>query len=110
MQQVGESLHGLASRVGLAYDEAIGTACDKKALSALLAVSDLSFIACHGFFYEGRKEVAWVLAHKGGLPGQSGVLVKEDEQVLNHLSWREIERMGSTPGRTCSAPRIAVGP
>src|SRR5206468_816405 len=66
------------------------------------------------FVHEQRKEVAWVLAQNGGLPGTSGVLVEEDEQAFNHLSWREIERLERTPqiivSAACSSGRaLAAG-
>jgi hypothetical protein len=112
MRHAGESLRALATRRGLLYDEAIGAACDEKALTVLLTSSNISFIACHGFVYDQQKEVAWVLAHNGGLPGTSGVLVNSGDQHANHVSWREIERLERTPrlvvSAACSSGRALV--
>ncbi|OJA84422.1 CHAT domain-containing protein [Burkholderia ubonensis] len=112
MHAAGRSLKGLADRVRVRYDESIGAACDKDALSALLAESGVAFVACHGFLYEDGDEVAWVLAHRGGLPGKSGTLVHEGESAVNHLSWRDIERLESTPrivfSAACSSGRAIL--
>jgi CHAT domain len=112
MHAAGRSLKGLADRVRLRYEESIGAACDKDALSALLAASDVAFVASHGFHFEDGGEVAWVLAHRGGLPGKSGALVQVGDGAVNHLSWRDIERLKSTPqivfSAACSSGRAIV--
>jgi len=112
MASVGESLRGLAGRAELTFDETVGAACDQRALSALLTTSDVAFVACHGFLHPERKEVAWVLAHNGGLPGRTGVLVDSAERRQNHMSWRELEKLERTPqvvvSAACSSGRALV--
>lgn len=114
MHAAGQSLQALAGRVGLGYDESVGADCDKAALAALLAASDVAFVAGHGYLHEEGNDVAWVLAHQGGLPGKSGALVQEGESAVNHLSWRDIERLERTPrvvwSAACSSGRtMAAG-
>jgi len=114
MQNVRDSLRGFAERVGLAYDEAIGAACDENALSGLLlpATSASSRVTVSFTNKERKWHGCW--RQNGGLPGTSGVLVEEDEQAFNHLSWREIERLERTPqiivSAACSSDRaLAAG-
>jgi tetratricopeptide (TPR) repeat protein len=113
MERTGESLRTLAAHLDLPYAEARGAACDAKALSDLLAANGVCFVACHGFLHETRREVAWVLAHHGGLPGKSGALVVDGERAPNHLSWRDLERLEATPwtviSAACSSGRALAG-
>jgi CHAT domain-containing protein len=94
------------------FAEAVGTKCDRHALTALLDHADVLFIGCHGFVDEGSHEIAWVLAHGGGLPGTSGVVVSGDDERITHFGWRDIEDLARTPAlvlsAACSSGRSAM--
>jgi hypothetical protein len=93
----------LAARNGLAWQHAIGAACDRAAVTQLMQTSDVLFIACHGFLDEARHEVAWVLAHKGGLPGRSGSVASGAAGRVTHFSWRDVEMLPRAPRLVLSA-------
>jgi tetratricopeptide (TPR) repeat protein len=112
MQSAHDACAASAARHDVQFSAAIGTKCDRRALTALLDQADLLFIACHGFVDEESHEIAWVLSHGGGLPGTTGVVVSGDDERITHFGWRDIEDVARTPAlvlsAACSSGRSAM--
>jgi tetratricopeptide (TPR) repeat protein len=93
----------MAARHRLAWSHAADAECDHAALEKLMHTSDVLFIACHGFLDETRHEIAWVLAHKAGLPGRSGSITSGAAHRRTHFSWRDVEGLQRSPRLVLSA-------
>ena len=108
--RVAEAMHAagarsgeLAATNGLTWAHAFGVACDRAAVERMMRTSDVLFIACHGFLDESHHEVAWVLAHKGGLPGRSGSVTSGAAERVTHFGWRDVETLPHAPRLVLSA-------
>jgi tetratricopeptide (TPR) repeat protein len=110
METARTACRNLAGKQQVGFCESIGAVCDRAAFASLLAGSDLTFVACHGFVDESERDVAWVLARDGGLPAHNASIVEADAERLTHFGWRQVQRLERTSpvvfSAACSSARV----